>query len=87
MNQSPLVYSEDAPTKPGWYWRRDRLGETIEHIRLPSVYPNVSWQARKAAVLAAMDPDARAFLESKTNDSHWRIEWAGPIGRPSDRLG
>lgn len=83
-----LIFTEDAPTKPGWYFRRlggadFRLqGGSVRMIDLTQcdVFPK-HWKDVKQETLASMDAsgDQEALNQLLARpDSTWLVEWAGP---------
>jgi len=82
----PLTYSENVPTVPGWYWRRDGLGQTV--IQLPKLDNNgpkvrhiwpLHWRETFANKTASYP---QKWRDKALQGGSWRIEYAGPIEPP-----
>ena len=78
-----LKWTEEPPTKAGWYWRRDRMGggALIQYVHRCNL-PMLTWEERKEETLICADTKDVPALEALP-DSSWIIEWAGPIPVPT----
>lgn len=79
---SPLTYSDQVPTVPGWYWRRDNQGAQVLYVSLSHHVP-APWRVIRAHTLALITAEDRKALEALP-ESAWLIEWAGPIPSPEE---
>jgi len=76
-----LVWSDEVPTIPGWYWRRDGDGrDRITRLPYCGVWPT-PWKKIKALTIAEAGKDVKDEIMA-IPDGRWRIEWAGPIPSP-----
>lgn len=77
-----LVYSEIAPTAPGWYWVRRKDSESIVQVPFMGAWPT-PWREHRDSIIAAADddPEQRKRIEA-IPEAFWRVEWAGPIEAP-----
>lgn len=87
FEQRPLIWSDEVPKVPGWYWRKEGAGE-CEMVRLHPYcggWPE-HWRQRRKECLEAADEDQKIRL-SALPDAAWIVLWAGPIPDPQDAPG
>lgn len=84
-----LLYTEEAPTIPGWYFRRmggsggrKRLVELPAKGRWPEHWRKVQ-NDELAATEASGDLESLEKLKALP-ESHWLTEWCGPVTFDSD---
>lgn len=79
----PYTWTDNVPTVPGWYFRRDGDG-CVRVLRLPGPPPGwpTHWRDRKAESIALADESIKERVAA-IPDSRWMMEWAGPIPLPN----
>ena len=84
-----LAYTEQPPTEPGFYWRRDHQGERVFHVQSYHLdRPILTWQERRQdGIEAFADDPAKQAAIMALPDATWKIEWAGPLTSPGTAQG
>ena len=76
-----LIWSEQVPSIPGWYWEKGMDG-AVRILYLPhyDTWPR-HWSIRKADTLEAVDSDE---IRKELDKLNWVVKWAGPIPLPTE---
>lgn len=82
QQDKPLKYIDVVPSLPGWYWERRLSGVRIIELPHCGTWPR-SWQERKVSSIEGSEGETRQRLEALP-DTHWRVEYAGPIQPPGN---
>jgi hypothetical protein len=78
-----LLYTEEVPTTPGWYFQRMRGVERVIELPNYGTWPK-HWRDKKQDAINATQNKAERLAVEGLPDSGWITEWAGPIAHPEN---